>query len=78
MAGLFVVLGIVGGICIIWVVRMKHVILKIWSMTPLERYCKLNVLLERFGFYYEAEQDVFLKRNDCVEKKQEDKKRKEE
>lgn len=66
MAGLFVVLGIVGGISIIWVVRMKRVILKIWSMTPLERYCKLNVLLERYGFYYEAEQDVFLKRSDCV------------
>lgn len=68
MAGLFVVLGIVGGISIIWVVRMKRVILKIWSMTPLERYCKLNVLLERYGFYYEAEQDVFLKRSDCVTK----------
>lgn len=68
MAVLFVVLGIIAGISMIWVVRMKRVILKIWSMTPLERYRKLNVLLERYGLYYEAEQDVFLNRSDYVKR----------
>lgn len=68
MAGLFVVLGIIATISIVWVVRMKRAILKIWSMTPLERYRKLNVLLERYGFYYEAEQDVFLNRSDYVKR----------
>lgn len=66
MAGLFVVLGILAGISIIWVVRMKQVVLKIWSMTPLERYRRLNVILESYGLYYEEQQDVFLNRCDCV------------
>lgn len=68
MAGLFVVLGVIAVISIVWVVRMKRVILKIWSMTPLERYCKLNILLRRYGIYYEREQDIFLKRSDRVQK----------